>query len=299
MKGRGIAALQSIMARLEADETDPDVKGLKEVLENFRPGLLPSLLSGWLLLQRSGLTAQERAAVRASAKNSLDVTAIETALRDQWADAELRERDMLSRKPPLWKAFLVEEADGTEDHESDEGEEDDDPEDEADFGSEDDEIDLDALSGSEEDAAAEALAMIRDTKAGEASARRTLAQACAVVKDIKVNRGYYRPGAKARGKPGPCFSCGGPHLLKDCPKPKDKKPGDKDKDKKKKGRPPGKAPEGKDRKSGTGFMAFSFAGFEDPPDDMINHHGTDYAFTQRMLATMRDEIRRHVGVGQY
>ena len=275
MKGRGVAALQSIMARLETDDTDPDVKDLAEVLENFRPGMLPPVLSGWLLLQRSGLTAQERATVLASAKNSLDVTAIETALRDQWADAELRERDALAKRNLAKRAFLGQEEEEPGEQEESDEEDEDDPEDEANFGSEDDDtLDVEGLTGSEKEAAEQALAMIRDTKAGQSSARRTLAQARAVVKDIKTNRGYYKPGAKAKGKgPGPCFSCGGPHLAKDCSKNKDKK-SDKDKDKKK------KPDKNKDKKTGAGFMAFSFAGFgdhaADNDDDPVD---LDYAFS--------------------
>ena len=281
MKERGVTALQSIMARLETNEEDADVKDLKAVLENFRNSMLPPSLSGWLLLQRSGLNAQERATVLASAKNSLDVSAIEAALRDQWADAELRERDAHTRKAPGFKkAFLGEDGAEEGDEDAEEAEE----EEEAHYGSEDDdELDLDELEGSEREAAEEALAVIRDQKSGQRSARRTLAQARAVVKDIKVGRGYYKPGTKGTKGPkgkskgrGPCFTCGGPHFSRECPKNKDRNK-DKDKDK---------------DKGSAGFMAFSFAAAEDTTEEKkADDSGPEFAFSEWLLSAMREETR--------
>ena len=73
--------------------------------------MIPSLRSGWLFLQRSGLSASERATVVAASSFAIDETPgaggdkdqrrlaglaldkIEQALRTQWQDEELLARD--------------------------------------------------------------------------------------------------------------------------------------------------------------------------------------------------------------
>ena len=61
--------------------------------EDTLPEVLPDEVLGWLLLARSGLDAQERAAVLASSGNKLGTRDIEAALRAQWSDADLAARD--------------------------------------------------------------------------------------------------------------------------------------------------------------------------------------------------------------
>ena len=89
----------------EDDSDDNDV-------ENDLPEILPSVIRGWLLLQRSGLDAQERAAVLAASRNSLEVMDVEAALRAQWGDNDLTHRD--GKKGPGEKrhhgAFFGEDA---------------------------------------------------------------------------------------------------------------------------------------------------------------------------------------------
>jgi hypothetical protein len=46
-----------------------------------------------MLLSRSGLDAQERAAVLASAHNSLKLREVEAAMRTQWSEADIEARD--------------------------------------------------------------------------------------------------------------------------------------------------------------------------------------------------------------
>ena len=60
-----------------------------EAVEDLLPEVLPDEVLGWLLLARSGLDAQERAAVLASSGNKLGTRDIEAALRAQWSDADL------------------------------------------------------------------------------------------------------------------------------------------------------------------------------------------------------------------
>ena len=67
------------------------------------PYILPSVISGWLLLQRSGLDAQERAPLMAASRNSVELADVEAALRAQWSDSDLTHRD--SRKGPSDKKF--------------------------------------------------------------------------------------------------------------------------------------------------------------------------------------------------
>ena len=55
--------------------------------------MFPDTFSGWLLLQRSGLEATERAQILGRTNDSLRQIDIEKALQTQWMDADLRERD--------------------------------------------------------------------------------------------------------------------------------------------------------------------------------------------------------------
>ena len=50
-------------------------------------------LTGFLLLQRSGLDAGERANVLAAIRGEFSVTSVERALKEQWADDDLLKRD--------------------------------------------------------------------------------------------------------------------------------------------------------------------------------------------------------------
>ena len=67
MKEAGVRALQSVMARLNITEEGEDVRDLARARECGRTAFLPPALAGWLLLQRSSLNPQERAAGLSSA----------------------------------------------------------------------------------------------------------------------------------------------------------------------------------------------------------------------------------------
>ena len=225
------------MARFNLDEDDVDIKALKEVAMELRETLIPPVMAGWLLLQRAGLNAQERAGVLSSAKNSLNLKNIEAALRDQWADVDLKEHDAQNRKRGMFphkpgKGRALGIFDDVEDEEHPlEDEFGEGMDNEAYLGDDaegdDDELDLEGLDEDERVEAEEALAVIAGAKKDVRTQKRTLAQARAVVKDIKQSRGFYQKG-KSRGKgrggkgPGPCFICGGPHKQEVCPRLKDK-----------------------------------------------------------------------------
>merc|ERR1712113_1147398 len=71
LKDKAKEALCSLMSRFDLEEDDIDIKALKEVAMELRETLIPPVMAGWLLLQRAGFNAQERAGVLSSAKNSL------------------------------------------------------------------------------------------------------------------------------------------------------------------------------------------------------------------------------------
>ena len=72
----------------EAERSSPDGEAAKGW-----PDILPDVVFGWMLLQRSGLDASERATILASTQNVLEFDRIEAALRQAWADEDLRRRD--------------------------------------------------------------------------------------------------------------------------------------------------------------------------------------------------------------
>ena len=238
VKEKAIQAVESIMARFNLANDDEDIKQLAEVMQHIRTTTIPPSMAGWLLLQRCGLSAQERTTVLASAKNDLSIDKVEKALKDQWSDHDLRERDEHSRrgKDTRKKGMAAFGEDG-EDEEEPEGEQDGEDLDGVFFDAEDDYVETEDLEEEEREEAEHVMAVIKEAKSGIKQQRRTLAQARAVVRDIKHNRGYFQ-GKKGRGKgkgtaskggagagrgtgPGPCFLCGGRHLKKDCPKNKE------------------------------------------------------------------------------
>ena len=90
MKENATEALCSLMARFDREEDDVDIKALQEVATELRETLIPSVMAGWLLLHRAGLNPQEREGMVSSAQNPLHLKNIESALRDQWADVDLK-----------------------------------------------------------------------------------------------------------------------------------------------------------------------------------------------------------------
>ena len=223
----------------------PELEKLCNLLDgNWRTQLLPETFTGWLLLQRSGLSPPERATILAMSKG-LDLKAIESALREQWNDSELKERDMRSKFDS--RAMIAESDEeahvatttsmsGTgENPQSDE---------EDDFL-----LDSDLSDPEDQEAYTAAVSMHLEGRKKFKQGARNMAQARAIVKDLKKNRKFFgrRPSQQAHGafpvkqkRPnqptrnansphpnraagsrGPCFRCGATgHSIAQCPQPK-------------------------------------------------------------------------------
>ena len=171
---------------------------------------LPDFLTGFLLLNRSGLDAHERANILAAIRGEFSVKTVEKALREQWRDDDLSKRDRIKQYANIAL---------------DEGEE---PEDEALT------VNLDAPDPSQDPHGFEAfmcdqheidmaLEAIRDK-------RRTLKEARWRQQQVKMNRKYYpstpyrsssrstAPSSTSHDVVGEkCLACGGRHKTSSCP----------------------------------------------------------------------------------
>ena len=171
---------------------------------------LPDFLTGFLLLNRSGLDAHERANILAAIRGEFSVKNVEKALREQWRDDDLSKRDRIKQYANI--AF-------------DEGEEDDnealtanmeapdpshDPHGFEAFMSDQHEIDM-------------ALETIRNKK-------RTLKEARWRQQQVKMNRKFYpstpyRSSSRSSAPPSTSYdmegdkylACGGRHKTSSCP----------------------------------------------------------------------------------
>ena len=83
------------------------------MLEKHREGFFPDTFTGWLLLMRSGLDAQERSAILAKTDDSLRQQDVEQALTRLWMDYDLRERDQ-KKGVSVQRGFATVETDGEE-----------------------------------------------------------------------------------------------------------------------------------------------------------------------------------------
>lgn len=221
---------------------------LNQIQAGWKEGILPSVLSGWVLLNKAGLTGQERATVLAASGMSgrgpaLKLENVETALKQQWEDAELKDRDgrtrpasghgvfdsdeeMIPAEPEAEANKAASESGESSDVHSDE---------------------IAALLGSscEEDdrtALAEAYQIMRTSRDTMKKARRSFTQAKALVRDVKKQRkgNFFRRKDSAaahaanelrlkvknmtrpqnNAKDGLCFRCGKKgHIAKDCKQP--------------------------------------------------------------------------------
>ena len=189
------------------------------------PDFLPDYLTGFLLLNRSGLDAHERANILAAIRGSFSVQSIEKALKEQWRDDDLARRDKQRQYANL---ACFDDDDGADDEalnaEVDVPDPDCDPGGYEAFMADQREIDS-------------CLEAIRDQK-------RTLKEARWRQQQVKSNRKFfpsspYRAGRYDRGGGGSrgdhqssrgsssttskiCLACGGDHPTQSCPKPRPK-----------------------------------------------------------------------------
>ena len=193
------------------------------------PDILPDVVLGWLLLQKSGLDAGERATVLATTRNKLDFDAVEAALRSVWTEADLRNRDQgRGRETRVNLANAVYFGADALTWQSE---------------TEDEDSDNESESGGddlgEEEAEVYVAAQQKETEAREAlvAAQRTLNDARKAQAQVKLQRRFYgngqgprtrvgdkkryanyNKGDREKGSPkGPCFRCGGKHWARDCP----------------------------------------------------------------------------------
>ncbi len=187
------------------------------------PDFLPDYLTGFLLLNRSGLDAHERANILAAIRGSFSVENIERALKEQWRDDDLARRDKQRQYANL--ASLEEEDEGADDEALNAELEVPDPDREPGA------YDAFMADQREIDSCLEA---IRDQ-------RRTLKEARWRQQHVKSNRKFfpskpYRQGWNDRGTGArgdhttsrssssttskTCLACGGDHPTQNCPKPR-------------------------------------------------------------------------------
>ena len=169
---------------------------------------LPDFVIAWLLLQRSGLDATEKSVIVANLKNQFRTDRVKESLKLTWPDEELRRRDSQKHSAMFTAeetAMLADDDDAAE-------------EPPISWDNPDDDYAYQAL----ESEAQEAYAAIQD-------GRRTLREAREKQAMMRKNRNFYsgKGSGKGFGAPGSstsssrpplkCFSCGGPHLRRDCP----------------------------------------------------------------------------------
>lgn len=188
------------------------------ITEEYVPpsDFLPSFVQGWFLLQDSGLEPGEKNMILAALKDNFSVDRVAQELRNQWADDDIRKRDLPG---PRGSAYWMGE----------------DPDDD-DAGEAGPDLTLLAQSGVNE----EGMSILQDAEedAQEALAaiersKRTLRDARAKQHFVKMSRQYYqrssaRPFNRPRAQPHredghpsgnlSCLACGGSHKTSACPK---------------------------------------------------------------------------------
>lgn len=165
---------------------------------------LPDYLNAFLLLQRSGLDAGERANILAAIHGRFSADAVSRALKEQWSDEDLLRRDKAKQS-----AFLTFDEDEPNDE---------------DFGQA---LAVDMPDRHHEPEAYAAF-MEEQTTINEAMAaiehqKQTLKEARWRQSQVRKSRSFYpmakyTPEASRRGRgPETCLKCGGPHTSSSCP----------------------------------------------------------------------------------
>ena len=179
--------------------------------------ILPDVIKGWLLLEKSNIDHMERSLIQSEVRNNFSLQSVENALRSHFTDDQIRKRDGGETRHDLFEA----EDDGLEDE----------PPGEAD-------------NFVLEDLPEETQAFYQQARADEEAAwmqiqqgRQTLREARAKQHDVRMGRKFFdsrrkpnfrmgeRHGlGKGNGKNkggGPCARCGKAHDTRSCPQKSD------------------------------------------------------------------------------
>ena len=196
------------LLELQVGMNDPILLDLQKlVAERWRENALPSILTGWHLLNGSGLNATERSAIIATASmnkrddeslDAIDLNAMEKALQLAWPDTELVERDEKverkeDRRGKKGRAFVVNSS-GSED--SEQGYQAERYEAESDnssgLGEHDAQLIAELSDEEERDEFANAVVARNEGKRMMNQGRRTFIQAKTLIRDIRKTRGKPR-----------------------------------------------------------------------------------------------------------
>ncbi|CAE7800179.1 unnamed protein product [Symbiodinium sp. CCMP2592] len=193
------------------------------------------VLRGWRLLQAAGLTAEEKRDILSTTKNSLDYDTVASALQSLWDEQLLGHRGTSGTS-----GFHLNHV-GQEDHHDgyyghlDEGEDWswNQPEDDGWYDTyyshedpswwgwdEDGHVEPSnnlAEAETEDPALKEAQQAEQVAEALAMEAQRTWSQAQKATQALRKDRGFGAVTGRPQPNDGRCFSCGGPHLLRDCP----------------------------------------------------------------------------------
>ena len=208
--------LEWLMVKI-ADKIGRDSEDMKERLpvvdEQFRQELLPIVLTGWMLPQRSRLSAIEQATILSAASMKaklenqavLDQTVTGTVLKTQWEESELREGDGRTRPA----ANSCEDTMPTKEQETQQAEQ---SAEDDDSGSEKDSETAQLLTylrtedPTEAAQVTEALAARDQARESKKVAQKSLVQARAIIREVRKNRVFFPrkkiQEAKTVGAPG-------------------------------------------------------------------------------------------------
>ena len=202
-----IEELAKAFAQLEIQVgmNDPVLLELQRlVAERWRENALPSILTGWHLLNGSGLNATERSAIIATASmskrddeslESIDLNAMEKALQLAWPDTELVERDEKverkeDRRGKKGRAFLVDSSDSETEEKGYRAESKNiESDNSSDMDEQDAQLIADLSDEEERDELANAIVARSEGKRMMNQGRRTFMQAKTLIRDIRRTRG--------------------------------------------------------------------------------------------------------------
>eukprot|EP00933_Yihiella_yeosuensis_P044699 TRINITY_DN39965_c0_g1_i1.p1 TRINITY_DN39965_c0_g1~~TRINITY_DN39965_c0_g1_i1.p1 ORF type:complete len:483 (-),score=106.00 TRINITY_DN39965_c0_g1_i1:52-1500(-) len=162
---------------------------------------LPDFVQGWLLLQKTGLDAQERGLILSMSGGRYQLEHIERCLKAQWNDEDLRLRD---RNKYHKMALMVEDFDDTEQESSAL-------------------MAIDDLEEEAQEAYAADEKLIETALAAIQKNQRTLKDARKRQHEVRMGRKFFPPRRPVPESQDKCIKCGGSHKTAQCPDRSDKR----------------------------------------------------------------------------